>query len=86
MSSYLSFAHFGGQRIICIFRGLGVSSFCGGMMGHPGRWFWPGIWDMGILRAVVGGGISGIGYGFRVNWCTGGLSTGLSFYGAQTVS
>ena len=40
-------------------------------MGHPGRWFWPGVWDMGILRAAVGRGISGIGYGFRVDWCAG---------------
>ena len=48
-----------------------MSSFYGGMMGHPGRWFWPGVWDMGILRAAVGRGISGIGYGFRVDWCAG---------------
>ena len=47
-----------------------MSSFYGGMMGHPGRWFWAGMWDMGILRAAMGRGISGIGYGFRVDWCT----------------
>ena len=63
-----------------------MSSFCGGMMGHPARWFWPGVWDMGILLVAVGRGISGIGYGFPVDWRTVGLSTGLSFYGAQTVS
>ena len=55
-------------------------------MDHPGRWFWPGVWNMGILQAAVGRGISGIGHGFRVNWCAGGLSTGLSFCEAQTVS
>ena len=63
-----------------------MSSFYRGVMGRPGRWFWPGVCDMGILRAAVGRGISGIGYAFRVDWCTGGLSTGLSFYGAQIVS
>ena len=72
------------------FHGPWVSSFYGGMMGHPGRWFWAGMWDMGILRAAMGRGISGIDYGFRVDWCTGGrgggLSTGLSFYEAQTIS
>ena len=55
-------------------------------MGHPGRWFWPGVWNMGILWAAVGRGISGIGFGFRVNWCAVGLSTGLSFYEARAVS
>ena len=63
-----------------------MSSFYGGMMGHPARWFWPGVWDVGILRAAVGRGISGIGYGFPVDWRMVGLSFGLSFYGAQTVS
>ena len=69
-----------------ILRGLGVSSFYGGMMGYPDWWFWLGVWDMGVFRAAMGRGISGIGYGFRVGWCTGGLGTGLSFYGVQTVS
>ena len=42
------------------FQGLGLSSFYGGMMGHPGQWFWPGVWNMGILQAAMGRGISGL--------------------------
>ena len=63
-----------------------MSSFYVGMMGHLARGFWPGVWDVGILRAAVGRGISGIGYGFPVDWRMVGLGFGLSFYGARTVS
>ena len=63
-----------------------MSSFYGGVMGHPARWFWSGVWNVGILRAAVDRGISGIGYGFPVDWRMVGLGFGLSFYGAQTVS
>ena len=63
-----------------------MSSFYGGMIGRPAGWFWPGVWNMGVLRAAVVCGISGVGYGFPVDWCAVGLGAGLSFYGAQTVS